>query len=355
MAAPILQLKRGTTAPGSIFYESQPIYDKTAKILYIGDSGGTGSGTGSAVAGASVYAAANEQLTKSVAGSSVGSVKLYDAQATQKIVTLRAPAIVTNNYNFTLPAAVPSSANGYYLTSDTSGNTSWAAVSSGASDISAVTGLGTGVATFLGTPSSANLAAAVTDETGSGALVFGTSPAITTSLTTGSTTFALVNTTATTVNFAGAATTLSIGASTGTTTVNNNLTVTGNLTVSGTTTILNTQTIQVEDRFIELGLVDNTAPASTTTWDLAVGFNYFASSAKKSALVWVDNTGFALTSDLSVSSDTTADANSPQLTINTFAPLAVNDLYIGSLGTATNQVIDSSKNIINVTIDCGTY
>ena len=38
--------------------------------------------------------------------------------------------------------------------------------------------LGTGVATFLGTPSSANLAAAVTDETGSGSLVFGTSPTI---------------------------------------------------------------------------------------------------------------------------------------------------------------------------------
>lgn len=36
--------------------------------------------------------------------------------------------------------------------------------------------LGAGVATFLGTPSSANLAAAVTDETGSGALVFGTAP-----------------------------------------------------------------------------------------------------------------------------------------------------------------------------------
>lgn len=41
-----------------------------------------------------------------------------------------------------------------------------------------VSGLGTGVATFLATPSSANLAAAVTNETGSGALVFGTSPTI---------------------------------------------------------------------------------------------------------------------------------------------------------------------------------
>lgn len=43
-----------------------------------------------------------------------------------------------------------------------------------------VSGLGTGVATFLATPSSANLISAVTDETGTGALVFGTSPTITT-------------------------------------------------------------------------------------------------------------------------------------------------------------------------------
>ena len=39
--------------------------------------------------------------------------------------------------------------------------------------------LGTGVATFLNTPSSANLAAAVTDETGTGTLVFSASPTFT--------------------------------------------------------------------------------------------------------------------------------------------------------------------------------
>lgn len=43
-----------------------------------------------------------------------------------------------------------------------------------------VSGLGSGVATFLATPSSANLLSAVTGETGTGALVFGTSPALTT-------------------------------------------------------------------------------------------------------------------------------------------------------------------------------
>ena len=43
-----------------------------------------------------------------------------------------------------------------------------------------VSGLGSGIATFLTTPSSANLATAVTDETGSGSLVFATSPTLTT-------------------------------------------------------------------------------------------------------------------------------------------------------------------------------
>jgi hypothetical protein len=45
-----------------------------------------------------------------------------------------------------------------------------------------VSGLGTGVATFLATPSSANLAATLTDETGTGAAVFSTSPTLVTPL-----------------------------------------------------------------------------------------------------------------------------------------------------------------------------
>jgi hypothetical protein len=43
-----------------------------------------------------------------------------------------------------------------------------------------VSGLGTGVATFLATPSSLNLLNAVTDETGTGSLVFATSPTLVT-------------------------------------------------------------------------------------------------------------------------------------------------------------------------------
>ncbi len=43
-----------------------------------------------------------------------------------------------------------------------------------------ITSFGSGVATFLGTPSSANLASAVTDETGTGALVFANTPTLVT-------------------------------------------------------------------------------------------------------------------------------------------------------------------------------
>lgn len=46
-----------------------------------------------------------------------------------------------------------------------------------------ISGLGTGIATFLATPSSANLAAAVTDETGGGAAVFAASPSLSGTIT----------------------------------------------------------------------------------------------------------------------------------------------------------------------------
>jgi hypothetical protein len=68
----------------------------------------------------------------------------------------------------------------------TGGGTSGTVTVSLSTPVSAANGgtglssLGTGVATWLGTPSSSNLAAAVSDETGSGALVFGTSPTLTT-------------------------------------------------------------------------------------------------------------------------------------------------------------------------------
>ena len=64
---------------------------------------------------------------------------------------------------------------GLTLTGSVFSLTSPVAVANGGTGL---TSLGSGVATFLGTPSSANLAAAVSDETGSGALVFASSPTL---------------------------------------------------------------------------------------------------------------------------------------------------------------------------------
>jgi len=80
-------------------------------------------------------------------------------------------------------------------------------------------------------------------------------------LTTTAETASLFNTNATTLNIGGAATTLSIGANSGNTTVNNNLIVTGNLTVEGTTTTLNTATLEVEDNIVLLNKGVTGSPA----------------------------------------------------------------------------------------------
>jgi hypothetical protein len=66
----------------------------------------------------------------------------------------------------------------------TSGLTGTLPVANGGTGI---TSLGTGIATFLGTPSSDNLASAVTNETGSGNLVFATQPVFTNTIGVGGT------------------------------------------------------------------------------------------------------------------------------------------------------------------------
>jgi hypothetical protein len=62
----------------------------------------------------------------------------------------------------------------------TSGAVSVAGTLAVANGGTGITSFGSGIATFLGTPSSANLAAALTDETGSGSAVFATSPTLVT-------------------------------------------------------------------------------------------------------------------------------------------------------------------------------
>jgi len=76
------------------------------------------------------------------------------------------------------------------------------------------------------------------------------------------------NTTATTVNAFGAATTISIGAATGTLTINNaNTVITGNLTVNGTTTTVNSTTVEIQNAFVFEGATADGFETTLSTVD----------------------------------------------------------------------------------------
>jgi hypothetical protein len=181
---------------------------------------------------------------------------------------------------------------------------------------------------------SAQLATAVSDETGTGVVVFGTSPTFTTSVVAGSASMDIFNTTATTVNaygaattlaignataatltlrpgtvvgsnttqnlyntvattlnIGGAATTVSIGASTGTLTLNNaNTVITGNLTINGTTTTVNSSTVNLDNTILQLG--GDTVPTVDDNQDRGVAFRWFNGTAKNGFFGFDDSTGF---------------------------------------------------------------
>ena len=80
----------------------------------------------------------------------------------------------------TITAAITGTASGNLVAGGALGTPSSGTLTSctGLPISTGVSGLGTGAATFLATPSSANLAALLTDETGTGAAVFATSPTL---------------------------------------------------------------------------------------------------------------------------------------------------------------------------------
>ena len=118
-----------------------------------------------------------------------------------------------------------------------------------------------GNAAVLGSFTSAQLLAALTDETGSGVNVFNTSPTFLTSLITSSATFTLFNTNATTVTAFGSATTLNIGASTATSTHN----YSPNATLSGNTKTVNLGTAGASGSTTNINIGSSVGGALGTT------------------------------------------------------------------------------------------
>ena len=172
--------------------------------------------------------------------------------------------------------------------------------------------------------SSSELAGVISDETGSGALVFATSPTFSTSIDSGATFAAFAGATTLTIGGSSSAQTVSIGsASTGTSTynlatgvtgsgntktvnigtagdtgsttnvnigsaaggtvtINKNLTVSGDLVVDGSITTVNSTTITVDDKNIELGSTASPTDAG------ADGGGITLKGATDKTLNWVD-------------------------------------------------------------------
>jgi len=112
----------------------------------------------------------------------------------------------------------------------------------------------------------------------------------------------------------------------------------------------------VEDRTIELGQVDGSEPSSATTWDLGVLFNYNASGAKKSAVIWEHADGrFKFGSQVTDGGGT--DNDSPQITVSNYAAIEISALWVNDCA-GQSQVIDCVGNerfLQNITIDAGTF
>ena len=224
--------------------------------------------------------------------------------------------------------------------------------------------------TSLGSFSSSNLSTALSDKTGTGVAVFATSPTLVTPVLGDATATTIVTSGAVNVGTALSAPTVktatiqhsnatnaaTIDAS-GNITAAQNLTISGNLFVNGSTTQVNTAAITVEDRTIELGVVDGSAPSSATTWDLGVLFNYHATTAKKSAFIWEHGDArFKFASVLAADTDGNS-SSTPQLTVTTFAPIEIGQLWVNDCA-GSSQVISctgTERFLENITVDCGSF
>ena len=224
-----------------------------------------------------------------------------------------------------------------------------------------ISGLGTGVATFLATPSSANLAAALTDEAGSGTVAFTTSPTFVTP-TLGVATATSVNGTTipssktlvvttdtlavhaatTSAELAGVISdetgtgalvfantptlvTPNIGAATGT-----SLVLSGDLTVNGTTTTINSTEITIDDKNMTLGSVASPTDAG------ADGGGLTLKGATDKTFNWIDAT------DSWTSSEHMNLVSGKVLKINGTEVLSATQ-YTGNAATVTNGITTASK------------
>lgn len=145
-------------------------------------------------------------------------------------------------------------------------------------------------------------------------------------LTTNQSTFNLLNSTATTVNAFGAATTLEIGAATGTTNINNNLDVDGDVNIDGGDLTVSTTTFNLANA--NATTVNAFGAATTVEIGAATGTTNINNNLDVDGDINIDG------GDLTVSTSTFNLANTNATTVNAFG--AASTINIGTAATTTD-------------------
>lgn len=159
-------------------------------------------------------------------------------------------------------------------------------------------------------------------------------------ITTTATTFNLVNATATTINFGGAATALNIGAAAGTVTFANDVTVAGDLIVNGSTTTVNSTVVTIDDPVFTLG--GDTAPGSDDGKDRGIEFRWHNGTAAKLGFFGFDDSSgkftfipdAANTSEVFSGTKGTLDVGSVET-----STLFIDSIEVDTTGATSSQVL----------------